>query len=55
MIADSSAWIEMPRYRLAGRRLRQVLQGGVGLLMPQAVYQEVLQGASSPRDFMRLP
>jgi hypothetical protein len=56
MIADSSAWIEMLRATgsQADQRLRQVLISGARLLMPFAVYQEVLQGAGSPRDFMRL-
>jgi len=56
MIADSSAWIEMLRATgsRADTRLRQTLLSGAHLLMPFTVYQEVLQGASHPRDFIRL-
>lgn len=56
MIADSSAWVEMLRRTgsQADLRLQQALRAGSRLLMPHAVYQEVLQGAKGPQDFMRL-
>ncbi len=56
MIADTSAWVEM--FRGSGSpahlRLRQALLGGAALWMPDAVYQELLQGARSPAHFVRL-
>lgn len=56
MIADSSAWIELLRDRdsRAARRLAQALRTGEPLYMPDVIYQEVLQGASDARHFMRL-
>lgn len=56
MIADSSAWIEMLRGRASkvARRLEQALHQGEPLLMPDAVYQEILQGASDARHFVNL-
>lgn len=56
MIADSSAWIDMLRGPTSevGRRLEQALRRGEPLLMPDAVYQEILQGASSARHFVNL-
>ncbi len=56
MIVDSSAWIEM--LRATGSpvdlRLRQALQRGEQVLMPETVYREVLQGAANPQHFIRL-
>jgi predicted nucleic acid-binding protein len=56
MIADTSAWVEL--FRGTGSavhlRLRQALQGGEDLFMPDAVYQELLQGARSASHFMLL-
>ena len=56
MIADTSAWVEF--FRGTGSavhlRLRQALQSRETLLMPDAVYQELLQGARSPEHFVRL-
>jgi len=56
MIADSSAWIDMLRGPASevGRRLEQALRQGEPLLMPDVVYQEILQGASSARHFVNL-
>lgn len=56
MIADSSAWIEMLRATgsAADKRLRQALLKREKLLMPDAVYQEVLQGTPNPQSFMAL-
>jgi predicted nucleic acid-binding protein len=56
MIADTSAWVEL--FRGTGSavhlRLRQALQSGEALFMPDPVYQELLQGARSPEHFVRL-
>ncbi len=56
MIADTSAWIEL--FRGTGSvvhlRLRRALQSGEALFMPDAVYQELLQGARGPEHFVRL-
>ena len=56
MIADTSAWVEL--FRATGSavhlRLRQALQSGEALFMPDAVYQELLQGARGPEHFVRL-
>jgi predicted nucleic acid-binding protein len=56
MIADTSAWVEL--FRGTGSavhvRLRLALQRGEALFMPDAVYQELLQGARSPEHFVRL-
>ena len=56
MIADSSAWIEMLRGRSSpvSRKLERALRDGEPLQMPDAVYQEVLQGAGDARHFLRL-
>jgi len=56
MIADSSAWIDMFRGRLTQvtQRLHRALQQGEPLLMPDAVYQEILYGASDARHFINL-
>jgi hypothetical protein len=56
MIADSSAWIEFLRGRRSGvaKRLESALQAGEVVLMPDVVFQEVLQGARDPRHFVRL-
>ena len=56
MIADTSAWVEL--FRGTGSavhlRLRQALQSVEALFMPDAVYQELLQGARGPEHFVRL-
>jgi predicted nucleic acid-binding protein len=56
MIADSSAWIELLRARRTrvGERLADALRRGEPIYMPDVVYQEVLQGARDPNDFIRL-
>lgn len=56
MIADSSAWIEMLRGHTTpvASRLEQALRKGEPLLMPDAVYQEILQGARDARHFVNL-
>jgi predicted nucleic acid-binding protein len=56
MIADTSAWIEMLRATgsTVDQRLQQVLRKGQKLLMPDVVYQEVLQGCANAQQFMRL-
>lgn len=56
MIADSSAWIGLLRGAdsSVARRLEQALRQGEPLYMPDVVYQEVLQGASDARHFLRL-
>lgn len=56
MIVDSSAWIEFLRGRRSAvsRRLEAALRAGEPVLMPDVVYQEVLQGARDPRHFARL-
>jgi predicted nucleic acid-binding protein len=56
MIVDSSAWIEF--FRATGSRvdlrLRRAIVNAEPLCVPDAVYQEVLQGAASPQHFVRL-
>ncbi|WP_048438091.1 PIN domain nuclease [Caenimonas sp. SL110] len=56
MIADTSAWVEL--FRGTGSpahlRLRRALQRQEPLRMLDAVYQELLQGARSPRHFIQL-
>lgn len=56
MIADSSAWIEFLRGRRStvARRLESALRQGEVVLMPDVVFQEVLQGARDPHHFVRL-
>lgn len=56
MIADTSAWIEFLRSTgsAADRRLQQALRQQEDVLVPDAVYQEVLQGAANAQQFMRL-
>ncbi|MBA3773778.1 MAG: PIN domain nuclease [Ramlibacter sp.] len=56
MIADTSAWIEMLRASgsAADMRLKQALLKRQRLLMPDVVYQELLQGVPSPQKFMAL-
>lgn len=56
MIADTSAWIEMLRGTgsEAGLRLEQVLRKRQRILLPDVVYQELLQGSANPQQFMRL-
>ena len=56
MIADSSAWIEF--FRATGsrvdRRLGAAMRSGESLTMPDAVYQEILQGAKNAMHFDEL-
>ena len=56
MIADTSAWVELFRGTGSGvhLRLRRALQSGEALFMPDAVYQELLQGTRGPEHFVRL-
>lgn len=56
MIADSSAWIEFLRGRRlpVARRLEAILRQQEIVLMPDVVFQEVLQGARDPQHFVRL-
>ncbi|MES2948976.1 MAG: PIN domain nuclease [Pseudomonadota bacterium] len=56
MIADSSAWIEMLRGRTTtvALRLEQALRKGEPIWMPDAVYQEILQGSRDARHFVNL-
>ena len=56
MILDTSAWIEF--LRVTGSRadlaLRRAFKNVSPIWIPEVVYREVLQGASSPQNFMRL-
>lgn len=56
MIADTSAWIEFLRASdsLVDRRLRQALRDDEEVWVPDVVYREVLQGASSLPVFYEL-
>ncbi len=56
MMADSSAWIDFLRATgsHANRRLRDALARRETVWIPDVVYQEVLQGAASPAQFMQL-
>lgn len=56
MMADSSAWIEFLRATgsHANRRLRDALAQRKTVWMTDTVYQEVLQGAASPAQFLQL-
>jgi predicted nucleic acid-binding protein len=56
MMADSSAWIDFLRATgsHANRRLRDALTRRETVWMPDAVYQEVLQGAANPAQFVQL-
>lgn len=56
MIVDTSAVIELLRNTQSPThlRLRRALWHAEPLLMPCVVLQEVLQGARSPADFVRL-
>jgi predicted nucleic acid-binding protein len=56
MIADSSAWIEYLRATGSPvhQRLKRALVGGEPVLLLPVVYQEVLQGAAGPAQFIRL-
>ncbi|HET8748359.1 MAG TPA: PIN domain nuclease [Ramlibacter sp.] len=56
MIADSSAWIEYLRGTGSAvhKRLRQALSRREPVWMLDVIYQEVLQGARDPADFVRL-
>ena len=56
MILDTSAWIEF--LRVTGTRadleLRRAFKNASPVWIPEVVYREVLQGASSTQHFMRL-
>lgn len=56
MIADTSAWIEFLRASdsAVDRRLRQALRDDEEVWVPDVVYREVLQGASSLPVFYEL-
>lgn len=56
MIVDTSAFIEFLRATGSAthRRLSQALRGGEPLYVTAVVLQEVLQGARSPTDYVRL-
>ena len=56
MIPDTSAWVEYLRGTGSAihRRLRDAIDQRELLWVPAVVRQEVLQGARSPRDFIRL-
>ena len=56
MIADSSAWIALLRGNgsVVATRLQAALLSGEQVVMPDVVYQEVLQGARDVHHFLRL-
>ena len=56
MIADTSAWIEFLRASgsVEDLRMQRALRGAETILMPEVVYREVLQGASSVAHFVEL-
>jgi predicted nucleic acid-binding protein len=56
MIVDTSAWIEFLRGTgsRADLRLQQALKQASAVWIPEVVYREVLQGASSVQHFVRL-
>lgn len=56
MIVDSSVWIAHLRgtNSTGARRLASALAGREPIQMPDIVLLEVLRGARSPRDFLRL-
>lgn len=56
MIADTSAWIEMLRNTGSDvdKRFQQALLRRERIFLPDVIYQEVLQGATDARQFMRL-
>ena len=56
MIADTSAWIEFLRASgsVEDVRMQRALRGAEAILMPEVVYREVLQGASSVGHFIEL-
>jgi hypothetical protein len=56
VIADSSAWIEYLRASgsAAHRRLRDALARREPVWMLDVIYQEVLQGARNPAEFVQL-
>jgi predicted nucleic acid-binding protein len=56
MIIDTSAWVDYLRANgsAAHLRLRAAFQKREPMLVPHVVVQEVLQGASSPSNYVRL-
>jgi predicted nucleic acid-binding protein len=56
MIIDTSAWIDYLRANgsAAHLRLRSAFQMGEQMYMPHVVVQEILQGASSPTNYIKL-
>ena len=56
MIVDTSAWIEFLRGTgsRADLTLRRAFENASAVLLPEAVYREVLQGATSVQHFIRL-
>jgi predicted nucleic acid-binding protein len=56
MIIDTSAWIDYLRGNgsAAHLRLRAAFQAGEPMWIPHVVVQEVLQGASSPANYIKL-
>lgn len=56
MIADTSAWVEYLRATGSGvhRHLHRALVRCVTVWVPAVIYQEVLQGARSEIDYLRL-
>lgn len=56
MIADTSVWVELIRATgsPAHLRLRECLASKARVLMPDAVYLELLLGARSPQHFVQL-
>jgi len=55
ILVDSSVWIDLLRKKSTPQtqRLRDLLQYNQAAVAP-VIYQEVLQGASSPENFSRL-
>ena len=56
MIADTSAWIDFIRATgsVAHLKLKGALQRREPIWMVDTVYQELLQGARNPHDYMRM-
>jgi predicted nucleic acid-binding protein len=55
ILVDSSVWIDLLRNKSTPRtqRLRDLLNSNQAAIAP-VIYQEILQGASSPENFARL-
>jgi predicted nucleic acid-binding protein len=55
ILVDSSVWIDLLRKKTTPqtRRLRDLLNGNRAAIAP-VIYQEILQGASSPESFATL-